>query len=328
MSGPHPAVAATRVALRRSLAQLESGALVFVAVSGGADSLALAAAAAFELPKRAIRVGAVIVDHRLQRESAQVAATAADRCRALGIDPVVVSAVDVDQDSATGPEAAARQARHRAFAEAVSTAGAACLLLGHTRDDQAETVLLRMARGSGLRALAAMSPDGPGIIRRPFLLDIARTDTRAACAAQGLKWWDDPHNEDARFTRVRTRRALAALTSDLGPGLVEGLARTAALARQDADHLDGQAAAVAARLGPAPWAVAQLQEIPIAIRARVWRILMARTGGGSADVAFVQVASLEALLTRWRGQGPVDIPGGLQVHRHDGVIETVARPVQ
>lgn len=307
---------------------MPDGALVLVGVSGGADSLALAAAAAFELRKRAVRVGAVVVDHGLQDDSAQVAAAAADRCGQLGLDPVQVTRVQVAAASGDGPEAAARLVRRRAFVEAVSMTGASYLLLGHTRDDQAETVLMRMARGSGARALAGMAPVGPGVLRRPFLRTVGRAQTRAACVALGIPWWDDPHNEDPRYTRVRARRALALLSEDLGPGLVDGLGRTAMLARQDADHLDEQAQLAAARLGSPPWAVTDLRLLPTAVRSRVWRLLTAAAGAVAADVGYTHVTVLDALVTDWHGQGPVDVPGGLRVRRRDGVVEVLARPVE
>lgn len=328
MPGPDPAVAATRLAVRRSLADVPAGALVLVGVSGGADSLALAAATAFELPKRAVRVGAVVVDHGLQDDSAQVAATAARRCGELGLEPVQVIRVQVTRAGGDGPESAARAARHQAFAGAVSTTGAGYLLLGHTRNDQAETVLLRMARGSGTRALAGMAPAGPGVLRRPFLPTVSRAQTHAACTAQGIDWWEDPHNDDPRYTRVRARRALALLSDDLGPGLVEGLVRTATLVRQDADHLDSQAQLAATRLGSAPWPVKDLRALPPAVRSRVWRVLMADAGAVASDVSSAHVAALDSLLTNWHGQGPADIPGGVRVLRRDGVVETQARPVQ
>ena len=327
MPGPHPAVAATRLAVRRAVAGESAGGLMLVACSGGADSLALAAASAFELPRQGLRVGAVVVDHGLQADSAQAAQAAADRCRDLGLEPVDVVRVHV-ADGGEGPEAAARAARHTAFAAVLQRHGADRLLLGHTRDDQAETVLLRLARGSGTRALAGMASSGPGPLVRPFLASVGRAQTRAACAALELPWWDDPHNEDPRFTRVRVRQALQVLQDDLGPGLVDNLVRTATLARQDADHLDALAEQEADAFGGSPWDVDDLGRLPDAVRTRVWRLLMARAGATAADVAAVHVASLDELVTRWRGQGAVDVPGGLRVLRRERLIEVVPRPVE
>ncbi len=331
MTGPHPAVAATRLAVRQSVQDLRPGALVFVACSGGADSLALASAAAFELPKRGIRVGAVVIDHQLQQGSGPVAKAAAGTCRTLGLDPVQVVAVAAASDLGDGPEAAARQARLAAFADVVQRHTGTALMLGHTRDDQAETVLLRLTRGSGTRAIAGMavtSTQSDLVLSRPFLTDVTRAQTRAACAAQGLSWWDDPHNEDTRYTRVRVRRALQSLQEDLGPGLAQGLARSAALARQDADHLDGLARAEAAEMGEFPWQVADLEQLPAALRGRVWRLLMTASGATAPDVGAGHVASLDALVTRWHGQGPVDIPGGLRVSRRREIVVVDSSPVQ
>ena len=214
MTGPDPATAAVRVAVRATLSECAAGDLVLVACSGGADSLALAAAVAFEAPRRAVRAGAVVVDHGLVAGSAEVARRASEQCGALGLAPVSRATVDV----LTGPgglEASARDARHGALAEAAARHGARFVLLGHTLDDQAEQVLLGLARGSGARSLAGM-PRARDHVRRP-LLGVSRDQTRASCVAQGLTWWDDPMNEDPAFTRVRARRALADLEARPGP---------------------------------------------------------------------------------------------------------------
>ena len=334
MTGPHPAVAATRLAVRRSARGgniTGTAGTVFVACSGGADSLALAAAAAFELPKVGLRVGAVVVDHQLQDGSADVACAAAATCRELGIDSIEVARVDVEVNTGDGPESQARDARHAAFAEVLRSRPGSTLLLGHTRNDQAETVLLRLARGSGTRAIAGMADSTrtrSGLLLRPFLNDITRAQTRAACEAQGLSWWDDPHNADPRFTRVRVRRALQSLQQDLGPGLVQGLARSATLARQDADYLDGLAVLRAAEMGGSPWRVSAFEQLPAALRTRVWRLLMTSSGASSSDVGAGHVASLDTLVTAWRGQGPVDIPGGLRVSRTRELVVLDRSPVQ
>jgi tRNA(Ile)-lysidine synthase len=249
--GPHPAVATVRRAVRRSITALDAGDLVLVACSGGPDSLALAAAVAFEAPRLGVRAGAVVIDHGLQPGSAQVTAKVAAVLTNLGLDPVLTSAVTVagpaDAVSYPGPEAAARVARYEALRAAAAATGATGVLLGHTLDDQAETVLLGLARGSGARSLAGMA-DRAGLYLRP-LLDVRRAVTRAACEALGLQPWDDPQNCDPAFTRVRVRQDLIpALADALGPGVPEALARTARLLRADADALDALAAAEAERI--------------------------------------------------------------------------------
>ncbi len=249
--GPHPAVAAVRHAVRASLTGLVPGQLVLVACSGGADSLALAAAAAFEAPRAGLRAGGVIIDHGLQPGSAELTGKVAATLTGLGLDPVLTEAVTVakpgEPGAYRGPEAAARAARYAALDSAAAASGAAVIMLGHTLDDQAETVLLGLARGSGARSLAGMSERSCGYLRP--LLQVRRSQTRAACTALGLQPWDDPHNRDPAFTRVRVRQNLMpALESALGPGVAAALARTARLLRADADALDAQAAREAARI--------------------------------------------------------------------------------
>ncbi|GEA88105.1 tRNA lysidine(34) synthetase TilS [Cellulomonas cellasea] len=252
MAGPAPVVAAARTAVARALDDVPAGSLVLVACSGGADSLALAAATAFVAERssrgsrgsRALRAGAVVVDHGLQPGSADVAAAAAVTCRVLGLDPVEV--VRVDAGGPGGPEAAARDVRYAALAATAQRLGAAAVLLGHTLDDQAEGVLLGLARGSGARSLAGMAARRD-LLRRPFL-GLRRADTEAVCAAHGLTPWHDPTNTPApgdRAAPVRSRvrgEALPVLEDVLGPGVAVALARTAALLREDADALDALAA--------------------------------------------------------------------------------------
>ncbi len=247
--GPHPAVAQARACVRRCLGDLEPGDLVLAACSGGADSLALAAALAHEAPRLGLRGGGVTVDHGLQEGSAAQASRVEATLLALGLDPVRQARVTVPP-AAGGPEAAARSARYTALEQEARQTGAAAVLLGHTRDDQAETVLLGLARGSGARALAGM-PARRGRFRRP-MLGLARATLREACLAQRLEPWDDPHNRDPSYARVRVRhQALPALEEALGPGIAEALARSAAQLAADCEALDDIARAEEGRIqGP------------------------------------------------------------------------------
>lgn len=284
-----------------------------VACSGGADSLALAAAVAFEATRNGVRASAVVIDHGLQPGSDRIAATAADQCRGLGLDPVRVMAVRVDGGGGEGLEAAARRARYGALEQAAACLEADAVLLGHTRDDQAEQVLLGLLRGSGARSLSGMRPARDGL-GRPFL-GLPRETTLEACQALGLRPWSDPHNEDPRFLRVRVRTLLAHAEETLGPGVRTALSRSADLLRIDADTLDEQAADTLGRFGPGPWAVAQLASLPSAVRRRVWRLLAAGAGCPPGRVASVHVDALDGLVTCWRGQGPVALPGGIRGQR-------------
>ena len=288
MTGPPPATAATRRAVRTSLAGTDR---VTAAVSGGADSLALAAALAFERPG----AGAVVVDHGLQAGSDEVAAKAAAQCSGLGLDARVLSFPQHPGAVETGNvEARARELRYRLLDEVGGT-----VLLGHTRDDQAETVLLGLLRGSGARALSGMAPVR-GRYRRPFL-DLDRATVRQACFEAGLTPWEDPHNADPRYARVRIRELLRELPS-------EGLARSARLLREDADALD----ALAAPLADVP----ALLALPAALRSRSLKLWAEQQCG--AAVTSAHVDALRALVEDWHGQGPVALPGGGRVARAGG----------
>lgn len=302
-----PAVAAVRRAVRTSVAELTSGALVLAAVSGGADSMALAAALVAETPKLGLRAGAVTIDHGLQAGSAERAAVVASACKELGLDPVEIETVSVGRLG--GPEAAARDARYAALEGAAARVGADAIALGHTLDDQAETVLLGLARGSGARSLSGM-PARRGLVVRP-LLQVRRETTAAACRALGIETWDDPQNCDPAFTRVRVRAsAIPALEAALGPGVPEALARTARLLRDDADALDAWAASVSE-----PTAVEVLRELPTAVRTRVLRRAAIDAGVPASALTAGHVSDVEALVTDWHGQGAVSLPGGLEAHR-------------
>jgi tRNA(Ile)-lysidine synthase len=316
--GPSPAVASVRLAVRRALADLEPGDLVLVAASGGADSLALAAAAAFEVPRLGLRAGAVTVDHGLQAGAGERARQVAEVLTGLGLDPVDVRAVQVG--SGGGPEAAARSARYAALAAAADEHGAAAVLLAHTRDDQAETVLLGLARGSGGRSLAGMAARS-GRYRRP-LLGLDRATVRSA--ADGLPVWDDPHNDDPSFARVRVRRAaLPALEDALGPGIAAALARTAALLRADTDALDEWAERAGTDVTGSDGSldVEGLERLPVAVRSRVVRRAALAAGAPAGDLRAEHVEAVDALVTDWHGQGPLQLPGGLTVRRECGRLQ-------
>ncbi|MEV0276839.1 tRNA lysidine(34) synthetase TilS [Streptomyces sp. NPDC050610] len=355
--GPHPAVAAIRLAVRRVLhdvlndltghpapqasrtprAPLTPQApgsapagpapaapgrrpLVLVACSGGADSMALASALAFEAPKLGIRAGGVTVDHGLQYGSDIRAAEVVSRLTAIGLDPVESVTVTVGRDG--GPEAAARDARYAALNAVAERHGAAAVLLGHTRDDQAETVLLGLARGSGTRSLSGMavaSGDGRRY-RRPFL-SLDRQTARRACLVQALPVWDDPQNADPAFTRSRVRHeALPVLEKALGKGVVEALARTAQLSRDDADALDGWAADAeeSVRTEGGDLDTSRLYCLPAAVRRRVLRRAAISAGSPAGSLFARHIEEVDRLITGWRGQGAINLPGRVVVRRQGG----------
>ncbi|XRQ06543.1 tRNA lysidine(34) synthetase TilS [Actinomadura welshii] len=326
--GPDPAVAAVRLAVRRVLAELPRGATVLAACSGGADSLALAGALAFEAPRSGRPAGGITIDHGLQEGSGARADAVVRVMADLGLDPSGSIAVTVDGTG--GPENAAREARYAALDEAAQRFGAAAVLLGHTRDDQAETVLLGLARGSGARSLAGM----PAAFRRRSgvsylrpLLELDRATTRRACKAMGPAPWDDPHNVDPAYARVRVRHeALPVLEQTLGPGVAEALARTAKMLRDDADYLEEVAAQAFAELETPEdgYAVGvrleRLGELPRAVRTRVLRMAALKAGSPAGTLAAVHVDAVDRLVTAWHGQRHVDLPGGLRAVRRYGKL--------
>lgn len=319
-----PAIADVRRATREALPPGDDRApgdrpLVLVALSGGPDSLALAAATSFEAPRAGLRAGAVIVDHGLQPGSADAAARAARQAADLGLDPVLVRTVTVGV--AGGPEAAARTARYAALEEAARETGATAVLLGHTLDDQAETVLLGLARGSGATSIRGMEPVS-GLYRRP-LLGIRRETTVRFCADSGLDPWLDPHNDDPAFTRVRVRqRVLPVLERELGPGIPEALARTAEQLREDADALDHFAEEIAEDLAEHSEAgislpVKALEVQPAALRQRLIRLAVASEF--HVSLSRTQTLEVARLVTDWHGQSGVDLPG-VRVERRGGLL--------
>lgn len=309
-----PAAAKGRRHLAATLDEVGPGERVEVALSGGADSLALAACLAFVGDRAGWSCGAVVVDHGLQPGSVAAADAAAMQARELGLDAEVVR-VEVGADG--GLEAAARDARYAVL----RARPAAAVLLAHTMDDQAETVLLGLGRGSGPRAIAGM-PAVNGLLHRPFL-GLRRTETEQICAASGLVPWSDPHNADPRFRRSRVRHEVIPLLDDvLGGGVVEALARTSAQVRADVEFLDRL---VATHVGDL--AVDQLEPLDPALRSRVLRLAALEAGAVGSDLTATHIGELDRLVTDWRGQERVELPGRVSAIRDGGALRFVATPV-
>ena len=302
---------ALRHALLTSIADLAEGAHIAVGCSGGADSVALVRAAVHVGRERNMRVSAVVIDHQLQKDSSSVAAHAVTLCHELGADPVMLIPVHVDVTDG-GLEAGARNARRAAFEQYSDQNHVDAVLLGHTRDDQAETVLLGLARGSGARSLSGIRPVD-GLYRRPFL-DLSREQVRMTVS--DLETIDDPHNLDERFSRVRVRQnVLPVLESELGPGIARALARTADLLRDDADYLDSVADHLYAEVGTD---VDALSALAPAIRTRILRRQAIAAGALANDLSRDHVMAIDSLITNWHGQGPLNMPGGVNVERASG----------
>ena len=308
------AVPAVRNAVRTWLEKYEAGDKVIVAISGGADSLALAYALSVEAEKLAMTVIGVTVDHQLQAASSAQAEKVVTQLSKFGLSCVIKK---VTVDIKEGLEASARKARYEALNEVAEQENAVAVFLGHTKDDQAETVLLGLARGSGTRSLSGMAHYN-GIYVRP-LLEISRNQNEEFCKEVGLEYWNDPHNQDSQFARVRVRtEALPALEKAIGPGISEALARSAHLLRDDADALDHWAKREELHLDLADLDCAHLEQLPRAIRTRIIRAAVYAAGAPAGSVTMEHVSGVESLICAWNGQGALNLPGGVKVERISG----------
>jgi len=306
-----------RRAARNALAHFEPGDRILLAVSGGADSLLLAAATNLEASKVGIQLNALVVDHQLQNGSGDVAASAQKKLFELGITESKVSEVLVSNNSGSGGmEAAARSARYKALDDEADLIGAVAIFLGHTEDDLAETVLLGLARGSGTRSLSGMAFH-VGRYVRPFL-ELTRAQVLAACKESGIEFWSDPQNDDLSFARVRVRNELLPkMEKEIGPGISKALARTSRILREDADALDLIAGDLFATLvDPAQIPIELISELPSAVRKRV--IKRAIEAMGAPTLTAEQILEVDALVGAWKGQGAVALAGGITVRRDSG----------
>ncbi|MEY4163720.1 MAG: hypothetical protein RLZZ79_672 [Actinomycetota bacterium] len=304
-----------RLAVREEIGDLAAGDTVLVAASGGADSSALAAALLLETKDLAIKPVAVIVDHALQPNSADVAQEAKRQLSKIGYVNIEIRRINFEITD--GVEASARRARYAALNEIATALDARAIFLGHTKDDQAETVLLGLARGSGTRSLAGMARRIDKY-RRP-LLGITRADTESACEEIGMKFWRDPHNQSMEFARVRVReKVLPMMEAEIGPGIADALVRSAKLLRDDADALDDWAEEVIDELDPTELDIATLIDLPKAIRTRVIRRAIYLAGAPAGSLSAEHIEPVEALVTAWKGQGAVSLPGGVTATRISG----------
>lgn len=333
MTGPDPAVAAVRLAVRREVHVHEDGpggkrtpataggASILVACSGGADSLALLAAAVFETRRSPYRVIGVVVDHGLQAGSSAHTARVVEQMASLGVDETASIRVRVDAGP-RGVEAGAREARYAALGQLAEHFGAPRVLLGHTRDDQAETVLLGLTRGSGGRSIQGM--------RRRFgreveflrpLLDLTREQTEAACRAEGIEWWEDPHNTDPRFVRSRIRHTvMPMLEEQLGPGVAAALARTADSVRDDVEFLDEVASdnlrQLRDRAQPEDGtglSEHRLLSLAAPVRHRVLRLAMLEAGAPASELTRAHVLAVAGVLAA-REEKQIRLPGHLTAY--------------
>jgi tRNA(Ile)-lysidine synthase len=286
------------------------GDVIAVALSGGADSLALVAASIFEANRAGIKIVSVTVNHNLQEGSDLVADKAKQTAINLGAYQAEVISISVPKSS-LGMEASARNARYEALDAFALRVGAKYTMLGHTLDDQAETVLLGLARGSGAKSIAGMSMvSADGKYLRP-LLNIRREATVSFCLDSALEFWSDPQNDDTKFSRVKVRKnVLPVLEQELGPGIAEALARTAELVQQDISYLESQAKQAFESLAKTTansviFDAKELALAPKAIGSRVVHQALLLLG---AEPSKSSVDSVYELVTDWHGQKPLTLP--------------------
>jgi tRNA(Ile)-lysidine synthase len=325
----------------------QSSSNIYLGVSGGVDSLALTCVAVTalraEVASGAVKLHVIVVDHQLQSGSSTVAATAADAVRKLGVEDVQVVKVTVASPGGeTGNlEARAREARFAAFEEVM--VGSPILLLGHTRDDQAETVLLGLARGSGTSAVKGMKQvdqrDGYTICRP--LLNLTRADTEEICRAAGVEFWTDPTNagDPGDPMRSQLRRNVLPPLEHLFPGIRANLTRTAELAQADVDYLSAQALGalkkcevdVAGDRSKNELDLAELRKVPDALRWRVIKMWIAQseqllTPNGAKSVPFERIKEIDDKLVKINGSGglTVELEGGAKVVRNGSALRFTA----
>jgi len=318
MSITTPALVEVRHALRKYLADIEPNETILVGCSGGADSLALTYALKQESESKNFRLIPVVIDHDLQPGSADVAAKVVKQLQSWGLKEIFVAKAQVVMSD--GIEASARRARYQIFSQALDTYSAKYFFLAHTQNDQAETVLLGLTRGSGSKSLSGMS-DVNGKFIRP-LLDISRERTEQLCHEAGLDFWIDPHNSDLKFTRVRVRKdILPLMEQELGPGIKEALSRSAQLLREDNEALDlwsQQEFAAHQAQKSEGFEIDYLLALPKAVRSRLLRLAIYALGTPSGTLSAEHLSPIEALITDWKGQGEVSLPGGVKVARISG----------
>jgi tRNA(Ile)-lysidine synthase len=310
-----PALLELRKAVRIWFEKLEPNSKVCIGVSGGADSLALAAASKLEASNFPIDLVAVIVDHGLQENSGQIAQLAKQQLTKLGYQDVFIGKANVQITD--GLEASARRARYKVFQQVIETYNPNYFFLGHTKNDQAEGVLLGLARGSGTKSLSGMQ-EISGIFVRP-LLGIDRATTEIACHEASIEFWNDPHNSNQDFTRVRVREnVLPMLENEIGPGITDALARSAKILREDATALDGWADDVFRQVDPFDIEISTLSGLPVAVRSRVLRLAIYAAGAPAGSISASHLEPIEAFVSDWRGQGHTSLPGGVKVCRISG----------
>ena len=304
-----PAQGAIRHAVREVLtANTKPGQKLLIAVSGGADSLALASAVLFESKKLQLNIATVTIDHGLQKASAKVAEQTLEKLHQIGITEAWSKKVKVGTKG--GPEAAARDARYKALESIRIESKSDFIVLGHTANDQAETVLLGLTRGSGSKSLSGMSTRSDRLLRP--LLSIERKTTEQFCKDEKISPWQDPQNKDLKFLRVRIRKVvLPFLEKQLGNGIFSNLIRTSSQLKEDDQYLSSVAEKAFKKIAKTSARTVILDQpglskLPAAIRNRV---IKSAIDYFEVDSSRVHVLAVADLILNWHGQKPLALPG-------------------
>jgi tRNA(Ile)-lysidine synthase len=322
----------------RRLEALPEAAAVVVAVSGGADSTALLLALdeLVRSGRLALKLTVAHLDHGLRDEAGSTDAVwVAELAHRLGYE-IRQGRVEVRHRAAAARdnlEQTARRARYEFLGAAALACGARAVLTAHTMDDQAETVLLRLLRGSGADGLGGMQPVRPlaagseVLLIRPLLGWAGRLRTEEYCRERQVEFRLDAMNEDETFTRVRVRKSLLPLLRTFNGRAVEALARTADLLREDAAALNAAAALLLAESSACPadeesplLRVSVLRAAPAALRRRALRQWIAAGRGDLHRLEMVHLLAVESLLAGERGGRTIELPGGATVSRKRGLL--------
>jgi tRNA(Ile)-lysidine synthase len=288
---------------------------ILIGVSGGADSLALAVAATAEARKHSLDLVAIIIDHQLQEGSRRVAEQTRAILEKIGYQKIEIIPVEVVITD--GLESSARRARYEAFQIAIEKYRPDYFFLAHTKNDLAESVLLGLARGSGTRSLSGIAEQNGAYIRP--LLGIDRESTESCCQENQIEPWNDPQNRDPAYLRSRVRhQVLPILEREMGPGIIEALARSSRILREDADALDSWVEELLVGNRDELLEVQFLGSLPKAIRIRLLRRIIYKAGAPEGSLSADHLAPVEALVTQWHGQGQISLPGSVKVERISG----------
>ena len=319
-------------------------AAIVIAVSGGADSTALLLATEELLAKRRLQVNLVVahLDHGLRKQSRDDARWVQNLATSLGLE-TINNRVDVAKRAkmtSDNLEQAARRARYDFLSKAAAKVKAHFVLTAHTMDDQAETVLLRLLRGSGADGIAGIEPvrrlhsRSNVLLVRPLLNWARRADTEDYCCQRMIEYLADPMNKDEQFARVRVRRQLLPLMASFNARIVEALARTSQLLRDELDVLSGQAdrllqqassSRIKSETNPPPLDVRVLAEAPVAVRRRALRQWISNGRGDLRRCELAHIQGIEKLLVGEQGGRVAELPGGDKIVRNRGRITLVIK---